>query len=201
MTKAYPKLEKAAKERLDVNLHLQQLKRPQASFTVRYKQPAKLDKATSATLEMEGYSMKPGRVVASAQSGGKPAGEITVIEVMAWNSLAVTVERFTVRMERLESECVPRLLLTSSMWVAQPWEGVGEWGHRWSGQFHGNAWPPGMWLPPELATTGKLAALGMRASHIPEGKVESLYNFSSVEHSSMKKLLQNSMQLQWVFVS
>ena len=34
------------------------------------------------------------------------------------------------------------------------------------------------------------------SGHVPEGKVESLYNFSSVEHSSMKKLLQNSMQLQ-----
>ena len=53
-----------------------------------------------------------------------------------------------------------------------------------------------MRLTPELATAGKLAALGVCARHIPEGKVESLYNFSSVEHSSMKKLLQNSMQLQ-----
>ena len=83
--------------------------------------------------------MKPGRVVASAQGGGKPAGEITAAEVMVRNSLAITVERFTARMERLESECAPRQLLTSSMGVAQPWEGVGEWGHQWVGQFCGNA--------------------------------------------------------------
>ena len=51
--------------------------------------------------------MKPGRVVASVQGEGKPPGESTVAEVKAQNSLAVTVERFTARMERLESECEP----------------------------------------------------------------------------------------------
>ena len=53
--KGLPKTRKGSKKRLDVNLHLQQLKHPQASFTVRYKQPAKLYEAMSATLEMEGY--------------------------------------------------------------------------------------------------------------------------------------------------
>ena len=50
---------------------------------MKHKQPVKLDKAVSATMEMEGYSMRPGRVVASVQSEGKPAGESTVAEVEA----------------------------------------------------------------------------------------------------------------------
>ena len=51
------------------------MKHPLVAFSVKHKQPVKLDKAVSATMEKEGYSMRPGRVVASVQGEGKPAGE------------------------------------------------------------------------------------------------------------------------------
>ena len=59
------------------------MKHPLVAFSVKHKQPVKLDKAVSATMEMEGYSMRPGRVVASVQGEAKPAGESTAAEVEA----------------------------------------------------------------------------------------------------------------------
>ena len=65
--KAYPELEEVARERLAVNQYLQQLEHPQVTSSVKLsvfqqKQPAKLDEAVSAMLEMEAYTLKPGCV-------------------------------------------------------------------------------------------------------------------------------------------
>ena len=53
--KAYPTLQEEAKERLSLNSYLAQLPQPQISFSVRQKQPATLDEAVAATIEMESY--------------------------------------------------------------------------------------------------------------------------------------------------
>ena len=53
--KAYPDLQEEARERLSINTYLDQLPQPQLSFAVRQKQPATLDEAVAATLEMESY--------------------------------------------------------------------------------------------------------------------------------------------------
>ena len=66
-------MEEAAREQLAVNQYLQQLEHPQVAFSIKQKQPAKLDEAVSVTLEMEAYTLKPGRVVASVQ--GEEGGE------------------------------------------------------------------------------------------------------------------------------
>ena len=107
--KAYPELEEAAREQLAVNQYLQQLKHPQVAFSVKQKWPAKLDEAVSATLEMEAYTLKPGRVVASVQGEEEREGESAVAVVGAQDPLAVAVERLTARLQKLESECfLPR---------------------------------------------------------------------------------------------
>ena len=90
--KAYPELEEAARERLAVNQYLQQLEHPQVAFSVKQKRPAKLDEAVSATLEMEAYTLKPGRVVASVQGEEEREGESAVAVVGAQDPLAVAVE-------------------------------------------------------------------------------------------------------------
>jgi hypothetical protein len=53
--KAYPDLGEDARERLSINAYLTQLPQPQIAFSVRQKQPATLDDAVTATLEMESY--------------------------------------------------------------------------------------------------------------------------------------------------
>ena len=53
---AFPELEEKARERLALNSYLQQLDHPQIAFSVRQKQPEKLDEAVTATLEMEAYA-------------------------------------------------------------------------------------------------------------------------------------------------
>ena len=99
--KAYPELEEAARERLAVNQYLQQLEHPQVTFSVKQKRPAKLDEAVSATLEMEAYTLKPGRV----QGEEAREGESAVAVVGAQDPLARAVERLTARLQRLENEC------------------------------------------------------------------------------------------------
>ena len=76
-------MEEAARERLAVNQYLQQLEHLQVAFSVKQKQPAKLDEAVSATLEMEAYSMKTGRMIASVQGEDEAEGESTVAVVGA----------------------------------------------------------------------------------------------------------------------
>ena len=53
--KAYPQLQPQARECLAVNAYLKQIYSPQVAFAVRQKQPANLDDAVAATLEMEAY--------------------------------------------------------------------------------------------------------------------------------------------------
>ena len=53
--KAYPDLQEEARERLSINAYLGQLPQPQLSFAVRQKQPATVDEAVAATLELESY--------------------------------------------------------------------------------------------------------------------------------------------------
>ena len=98
--KAYPELEEAAREQLAVNQYLQQLKHPQVAFSVKQKRPAKLDEAVSATLEMEAYTLKPGRVVASVQGEEEREGESAVAVVGAQDPLVVAVKRLTARLQK-----------------------------------------------------------------------------------------------------
>ena len=75
--KAFPELENDARERLALNRYLDQLEHPQVAFSVRQRNPQRLDEAVSATLEMELYvawtgsqsisgvdTMEPGHIAA-----------------------------------------------------------------------------------------------------------------------------------------
>ena len=53
--KAYADLQEEAQERLVLNAYLEQIDDVQVSFSVKQKRPKTLDKAVSATLEMESY--------------------------------------------------------------------------------------------------------------------------------------------------
>ena len=143
--KAYPELEEAARERLAVNQYLQQLEHPQVAFSVRQKRPAKLDEAVSATLEMEAYCLKPGRVVASVRGEGEEEGESTVAVVGARDPLVVAVERLTARLERLENECSLPRQLPSKQYTGRPTSGGGRGTGPVGGrsQFRGKCWQCG----------------------------------------------------------
>ena len=140
--KAYPELEEAARERLAVNQYLQQLEHPQVAFSVKQKRPAKLDEAVSATLEMEAYTLKPGRVVASVQGEEEREGESAVAVVGAQDPLAVAVERLTARLQKLESECFLPRQYSSRQYTGRPaprgGQGTGPTGGR--SQFRGKCW-------------------------------------------------------------
>ena len=118
--KAYPELEEAARERLAVNQYLQQLEHPQVAFSVKQKRAAKLDEAVSATLEMEAYTLKPGRVVASVQGEEEREGESVVAVVGTQDPLAVAVERLTARLQKLESECFLPRQYSSRQYTGRP---------------------------------------------------------------------------------
>ena len=62
--KGYPDLEEKAKEQLALNVFLSRIDNPQVAFSVKQKCPASLDKAVSATLEMECYANAEARTIA-----------------------------------------------------------------------------------------------------------------------------------------
>ena len=59
--KAYPDLEEKAKERLALNAYLGLLNNPQVAFGLGQRTPETLDRAVTATLELESYLLqRPG---------------------------------------------------------------------------------------------------------------------------------------------
>ena len=91
--RAYPTLQEEARERLSLNAYLDQLPQPQLSFAVRQKQPATLDEAVAATLEMESY-LSP-RGVASVEQT-----EVGSVDKVA--QLADVVGKLVERVEQLQ---------------------------------------------------------------------------------------------------
>lgn len=85
-------MEEAAREWLAVNQHLQQLEHTQVAFSVKQKRPAKLNEVVSLTLEMEAYTLKPGRVVAGVQGEEKRERKSAVAVVGVQDPLDVAVE-------------------------------------------------------------------------------------------------------------
>ena len=104
---------------------------------------AKLDEAVSTTLEMEAYTLKPGRVVASVQGEEEREGESAAAVVEAQDPLAVAVERLTARLQKLESECFLARQYSSKQYTGRPapkggGQGTGPTGGR--SQFPGKCW-------------------------------------------------------------
>lgn len=101
--KAYPTLQEEARERLSINAYLAQLPQPQIAFSVRQKQPATLDDAVAATLEMESY-MPPH--MSSGINSTLPAEDrsasVDVDSVDKVDQLARVVERLAEQVERLQ---------------------------------------------------------------------------------------------------
>ena len=78
--KAFPELEDKARERLALTSYLNQLDYPQVAFGVKQRQQDTLDKAVTATLEMESYiTMK----MIPTQVGNVDASEDTTVAVVS----------------------------------------------------------------------------------------------------------------------
>ena len=78
--KAFPELEDKARERLTLNSYLNQLDHPQVAFGVKQRQQDALDKAVTATLEMESYIMTK---TIPTQVGNIDASEDTTVAVVS----------------------------------------------------------------------------------------------------------------------
>ena len=97
---AFPDLEDKARERLALNVYLQNLEHPQVAFSVRQKCPETLDAAVSATLEIETYL--PPKGCGLGVSGVEVADETTVAAVNPQEKLVTLVEKLVERVEKLE---------------------------------------------------------------------------------------------------
>ena len=101
--KAYPDLQEEARERLSINAYLAQLPQPQIGFSVRQKQPATLDDAVAATLEMESY-LPPHSLPAvnSTLPASKEPVVASVDAVDKITQLTRVVEKLAQQVERLQ---------------------------------------------------------------------------------------------------
>ena len=102
---AFPDLEDKARERLALNVYLQNLEHPQVAFSVRQKCPETLDAAVSATLEIETYL--PPKGCGLGVSGVEVADETTVAAVNPQEKLVTLVEKLVERVEKLEQGRAP----------------------------------------------------------------------------------------------
>ena len=97
---AFPDLEDKARERLALNVYLQNLEHPQVAFSVKQKCPETLDAAVSATLEIETYL--PTKGCGLGVSGVEVEDETTVAAVNPQDKLVTLVEKLVERVEKLE---------------------------------------------------------------------------------------------------
>ena len=99
--KAYPTLQEEAKERLSLNSYLAQLPQPQISFSVRQKQPATLDEAVAATIEMESY-LPPQSVSGVCPDAAGEVPPLSVESVDSMTKLTQLVGKLTEQVEQLQ---------------------------------------------------------------------------------------------------
>lgn len=105
--KAYPDLEEKARERLALNSYLAQLDHPQVAFGVKQTNPANLDAAVSATLELESYAMPKGStlpVLGVAPEDCHEDEDTTVgaVDMNTTGKLTDLIKGISERLERLE---------------------------------------------------------------------------------------------------
>ena len=70
--RAYPDLQEDPREQVALTHYLGQIKHQQLAFSVKQKCPKSVDKAVSATLEMESYLLPKGSRVAQVAEGYMP---------------------------------------------------------------------------------------------------------------------------------
>ena len=102
--KALPDLDEAARERLAVDRFLSQIADPQLSFSVRQKQPATIDDALAATLELQAHLQ-----LASTNSQSIPIAETSISAVVddrprPTDRTADLLQKLITRMDTLESQ-------------------------------------------------------------------------------------------------
>ena len=118
--KAYPDLGEDARERLSINAYLTQLPQPQIAFSVRQKQPATLDDAVTATLEMESYLPPQSLSVVDIGIGGN-TDSVGVVGQVA--QLTHAVEELTKQMEQLKHSGSDSATENSHPAQPRPWRG------------------------------------------------------------------------------
>ena len=118
--KAYPDLGEDARERLSINAYLTQLPQPQIAFSVRQKQPATLDDAVTATLEMESYLPPQSLSVVDTGTGGN-TDSVGVVGQVA--QLTCAVEELTKQMEQLKHSGSDSATENSHPAQPRPWRG------------------------------------------------------------------------------
>lgn len=97
---AYPQLQSQTHECLAVNIYLKQIGNPQVAFAVRQKQPANLDEAITATLEMEAYLDQSG--VKGTVGSVSEEGLVAATSSQQDSRLLTLVEKLVDRVEKLE---------------------------------------------------------------------------------------------------
>jgi len=98
--KAYPGLQSQARECLAVNAYLKQISNPQVAFAVRQKQPANLDSAVTATLEMESYVEQTG--IKGAVAGVQEETIVAATSSQSDTRMMSLMEKLLERVEKLE---------------------------------------------------------------------------------------------------
>ena len=110
--RGFPEMPESAREKLALQVYLRQLHHPLVAFSVKQKEPATLDEAVTATIEMETYlPTKPGPTVASydlLEEEGKE--QVTVAPVVVPPSkpaieekIDQTLEKIMARLDALEA--------------------------------------------------------------------------------------------------
>ena len=99
--KAYPTLQKEARERLSINAYLNQLT-PQLAFSMRQKRQDSLDSAVATTFEMESYLVPPGQAACGVQPKGETVCPISTTSNV--DKLTRMVEQLAKQVEQLQHD-------------------------------------------------------------------------------------------------
>lgn len=104
--KAFPNLQKEAREQMALTHYLAQIDNPQLAFSVRQQKPTNLDTAVSATLEMESYLPQKGYSlgVACADVDKQTVQQEVPVAAIGNDTAVGMMKELLDRMKKLETE-------------------------------------------------------------------------------------------------